>query len=425
MNNLYYSLLTKDQVKSKTNSIVNEQKSIMLSKVNMTSFKKDSVILENKLNEFFYGNNRSNDQYYNRAIEIANQAFDERWKNYPFTLDANKLTASTAAMQAKGINFVNRTSTLDEVKSVVAAITELFKTINPTPKLQEALNRISKIQSVSNWKDVREVNGIVASILYGNKTVYGEAFELPLAAFGAMVTQGVDATVDDVLNKYFMAQNRSSTSVNISKVPEAQRQRLNFSRTQQINEGLMLQYSNPTQDKVDVSFRFADTDYAISAKSYSSLYKDIHILGGTSLAVPVLNLFDTDFTNIYLSRLFYSGMSLEKTHEALRVGILLMALSGYGTGQDKNADTFVLNDKSKKHIYVRNISQIINSIVKQNNWSAVKFANGIAAGTIPDIPLHNYCKKHKGGPVIPAMINDLHRQKLMVSIKGTAIKNSI
>ena len=129
-----------------------------------------------------------------------------------------------------------------------------------------------------------------------------------------------------------------------------------------MNEGhTELIYANPTKDKVDVKLNFKGVQYNISAKSYSNAtHRWIHILGGTSLAVPIMNFGTKQFVSLYLSALYTGHSSLAQIHDAVKATILVFALMG---DKGETADTFVMNDKTKKYIYVRSIADIVNSII--------------------------------------------------------------
>jgi hypothetical protein len=96
---------------------------------------------------------------------------------------------------------------------------------------------------------VRDLNGIVASIMFGNKTAYGDAFEYPLAALASLLENGADATTDELLDAF--AKNlqggvRSKSYLNISHVSKKDRKFLNIKNSIPINNGAILEYSNPT-----------------------------------------------------------------------------------------------------------------------------------------------------------------------------------
>ena len=72
---------------------------------------------------------------------------------------------------------------------------------------------------------VKSINAMIASVLFGNKTVYGDAFELPLAAFAMLIDNEIETKVDDIDN-YWIANATSATSVNITGLSKADRKKL-------------------------------------------------------------------------------------------------------------------------------------------------------------------------------------------------------
>lgn len=290
-------------------------------------------------------------------------------------------------------------------------------------KWSSIIAKIYSLQSLSEWSDVRDLNGIVASIMFGNKTAYGDAFEYPLAAFASLLENGADATTDELLDtfaKNLQGGARSKSYLNVSHVSKKDRKFLNIKNSIPINNGAILEYSNPTQDKIDVVLKLDGSTFNISAKSYSSIYKDIHILGGASLAASVLNLSSENFVSHYLTELYRSG-DLNDLHEAVRLNILFMSLTGAGSSENQ-ADTFVLNDKASRRIYVRNMSDIVSYVASGSKWAYLDINGG--GSEIPDSALRNY-QRIKVKNTIGSMLTAMHAIKLQVSIKGTAIKNAI
>jgi hypothetical protein len=96
------------------------------------------------------------------------------------------------------------------------------------------------------------------------------------------------------------------------------------------------EFSMPTDDKVDVNFDFNDELFKISAKNYKDPLKSgIHIVSGTSLLAMLLDADSSvDFVNHYLnitsSNPGDSGL-IESAHRAVKLTILLKALTGYTT----------------------------------------------------------------------------------------------
>lgn len=398
-----------------------------MTQLTRANFNKDTSSLETLLNNFFYGKQGETfNKYYDRASDLAMQAFNEKYSSYPFELVLDKMSAK---FTHPTIRFIKRDDDLNQIKQIATEIQNWLdqQGLQSDEKLK-IIQNIQKLQSISEWKDVSSLNGIVASIMFGNKTVYGDAFEYPLAALSALISQGVDATEEDLLKEFsnnaLKGQSRSTSTLNISKLSKADKKQLNIKNSIIINDGLEMKYSNPTQDKIDVVLNLNGETFNISAKSYASIYKNIHILGGTPLSVPVLNLSSVDFVSHYLTELYKENGDLFSIHEAVRLNILFMSLTGSEQSKQE-ADTFVINDKGHRRIFVRSMSDIIHYIANSNKWSNVMI-NGNSI-EIPDTPLRNYQKvatENKMKHCIGNMISLMHAQKLSVSIKGTTVRDS-
>ena len=134
-------------------------------------YEKNTVALEKALNDFFYMKTGDNyEQYYTRASNLASEAFNERYQNYPFELSMDKMTAK---FSNPNISFLKQeTATLEKAKDLAKEITSYMDRVNiKNEKWQEILAKIEQLQSLSNWNDVKDLNGIVASILLSSKTL--------------------------------------------------------------------------------------------------------------------------------------------------------------------------------------------------------------------------------------------------------------
>lgn len=405
---------------SSPTAVANFQRQTILRQLQSTQFKKDTSTLERTLNDFFYNKTGSNfNQYYERASSLATEAFNEAYSNYPFELNMEKMTAKFAN---SNIHFLNKeTATLQQVKSVANEIELMMsRTGMKRDKWNVILNKIKTLQNLSDWKDVQDLNGIVASIMFGNKTAYGDAFEYPLAMFALLLDNGVDAEVDKLLDNYLHGGKRSKSYLDISHISKKDRQELKIKNSVTINDGATLEYTNPTQDKLDVRLILDDTTFNISAKSYSNIYQDIHILGGAALTVPVLNLSSVNFVSHYLTELYRNG-DLQSLHEAVRLNILFTALTGAGSSTNE-ADTFVLNDKANRKIYVRSMPELVQYIANKAKWKYLNINN--QGAEIPDQPLRNY-QTRVGKHAVGEMLALMHTIKLSVSIRGTAVKSAL
>lgn len=421
-----YKILSKSDSDMSVNRIAQLQREKILNDISKRQYNKKTVQLEKSLNNFFYGKQGTDyKKYYAKAAQLAEEAFDEKYKKH-FSLSMDNLSAKFTAGKLQFINQkkFNKLNTAQQTDMILQTIADIENTIfsmgiNNT-KITETLNRIKSVQNQSLWSDAKDINGIIASLLFGNKTVYGDAFEMPLAAFSALIDNGIEATTADLMQRVTGAE-RSKSTLNIAGIDKKSRTALKINRTHIINDGLTLEYNNPTQDKVDVVLKFKGQSYNLSAKSYTSVYNNIHILGGTPLTAPVLNLSLVDFVSHYLTQLYYDNGILDDLHSAMRLNILFMALAGAGQSAAQ-ADTFVLNDKTNKKIYVRNIADIITTIVHENKWQSM-LINDIPGGPIPDQPLRSFKWKQSKNPIVD-MISAMHQIKLYVSLKGTAVRDA-
>ena len=401
------------------NASVQAQKKQILSQLKKTA-SKDYSGLENELNSYFYKENKSS-SFMEKVIKIASEEFSKKWENY-------SLTSGSYTAVAKGVYFLStkKKYSKQNINKLVDSLEKLFTSGGlPSEKIQSKINEVrSMMQDASTETEVliKNINDLVAySYAGGPKTRYGDAFEYPLAAFAAMLEHKGEEVSNKVLKESFdknlQATNRSKSYISIQDLSKDIVEKLNIKGMVMSEDGMRLEYSNPTQDKIDVSLSFEGEDYNISAKSYRDI-SEIHILSGSALTQPVLNLSNPDFLNNYFYAL-YEGLDLKKLHQGVKANILLMSLSGAGSSAH-NADTFVVNNKKTRKIYVRSIAQMVQDIVSKNKYNYLIINGG---KEIPDQSLRNY--KNKG--VLPdeatasMMISEMHQQKLNISIKGSIL----
>lgn len=419
-----YKLLLneKDQEKALSPSVAaNKQRKAIMEKLNNTRYySRDMESLEKMLNDFFYyeKNQVTKDKYYDKAIALAEEEFEKAY-NEKFVLDPTTLTAKR--INKGSISFLKEADFTAEKAIALAKEIELLLGDDISEKAQQIITKIKTAQDLSNWDDVKDINGIVASILYGNKTVYGDAFEYPLAAIAALMKQEVeevDKDVTEIFNEDTLLGKRKSPHVlNISRISTQDLGNLSIHGSVQVNKGVSLEYTTTAQDKVDVALTFKEQEYNMSAKSYYDTNKEIGLTGGLPLTAPVLNLSSVDFVNQYLTQLYLNG-DLQDIHKALRLNILFMSLTGSQTGPKIAANAFVLNDKKRKRIFVRSMKDIVNYIANNDKWEFFKI-NDRPNGVIPDEPLRG---KYN---TVASVINEMHKIKLTTSLKGRVIKDSI
>lgn len=408
---------------------INQQRRMIIDRIHIQKTVQNAQLLEERLNQLFYAKKGDDyEKYYDRAIKLASAAFEERYQEYPFELDSTTLTAHFAN---KDVHFLNKdTAKLQEVKQVAKAVEALLeRTGKSNDRTVEILSKIAQLQNLSEWKDVQSLNGIIASIMFGNKTIYGDAFEYALSAFSTVVNNSADKTINELLDEFAKNQqgaSRSSSYFDISHVSKQDRKDLHISGTVPINEGAELVYKNTTQDKVDVILNLDGVQYNVSAKSYYNT-SEIGILGGASLLQPVINLSSVNFVSWYLSALYdekYGANLLPEIHDTLRINILLMALTGQGDSHQNLADTFILNDKARKHIYVRTIYDLIYNMITSNKIVQYMIINDNGSN-IPDESLRNFQSKLEPNATnkVASMLNAMHQIKLNVALKGRAIRD--
>ena len=129
--------------------------------------------------------------------------------------------------------------------------------------------------------------------------------------------------------------------------------------------------ANETQDKLDVIFNWDGAQLNVTAKNYN--LKDssstIHLVSGTSLLYLIQNE-DAYFVNHWLNIMGNVSRSskiidnLQDAHLSMKLTIFVKALTGQRLGRAGEADTFILNWRSQKRVYVLSVTDIIYTVSK-------------------------------------------------------------
>ena len=194
-----------------------------------------------------------------------------------------------------------------------------------------------------------------------------------------------------------------------------------------ISSAASFQFQSTSQDRLGVIFNYDNDVFQISSANYSlgSTNKQIYLIQGIPLMNLISNMGQIDFVNHWLNCISTGEGAVEtnriqQAHILMKLSIFATALNNY-KGVGGSADTFILNNRAERRIYVRSIqdmayqmSQIFmetngeNKMVSISNYP--KTINNIWVGDM------DYKSRSLAQQRISNLINSLHGYSLSVSI---------
>ena len=147
------------------------------------------------------------------------------------------------------------------------------------------------------------------------------------------------------------------------------------------------QLTKTPNDKTDVIFRWNGNKLNVSAKNLAMKHasQKIGLVNKTPLFYLIQNIQNTEFVNHWLNAVSVNKERIKEekiadtytfrkeAHQAMKVEILLLALTGQHLGITSAADTFIINWRSKKTVYVLSMSEILGLAI--NDLDKVVFSN--------------------------------------------------
>lgn len=390
---------------NKAQSIFEAQRKKML--LSVFSTKGNVVGLEKYLNGFLYGREiggkKIADEEWKKFEEKFYASFNENFANFGVRFENGNLLQAYAK---KSIPDDTALISVNRIKQYINSIENAVKkmnskgtaNVNDIAKFNQAIDGLNIfLQSASgdgtiNLKSIPEsqsilnvVNKVLTNITFPTSLATGSALEHFLAAAGNYATEKAnieaDRIVDSVLSKVVGQEGSVAvfpTSQFSHYVDINQLQSL-VSKTWKLNEYSNLEMQMATQDKLDVILNWNGDTFNVTAKNYSLKdHRDLRLVSGSPLLV-FLNGEDSNFINHWLNIVTFNGkeskvdQNFNLAHEAMKITILVKALTGQGTGKKGIADTFIVNNRSEGKIHVFSTKDIIDKVT-QNLDTNAKFS---------------------------------------------------
>lgn len=326
-----------------------------------------------------------------------------------------------------------------QIQQFDATIANLKKFIAESQK--DNIVEIKDLSTNLKAKDiVNQINAAFATLKFPKQAATGEVFEDFLTIAGLYAEGKAGQISDKLIEKTLLGGQRSNVLIHGSNFSsdfvdlDKLRKSGAFSKTGSFDSNTNYTFKEGfTQDKLDVQINWYGDTLNISAKNYK--LKDdsdkIHLVSGTSLLYIMQNE-NVDFINHWLNTVTVNSFLsndepmnknlLQEAHTTMKTIILAKALTGQNLGRNGVADTFVLNHRTKKKIYVWTTKQFFDACEKNiNNLSFKNYPNTIKntwVGTDKNIPNQASAKDR-----ISNLIAKVHTYKLHVSVAQKHFSN--
>lgn len=347
--------------------------------------------LKNELDNLLYPKNAEGEEKASEIIKAAEhkmtEQFGEKLGNLgtasgnhdyrvtnKYQISANDSIAEIAEL----LNSLFDNLTDAQLNKYLARINNIKLEVDAEIKRIQAITEggLSGDKKVNNYL-VYKINKLLQNIFYGNIYLQSGQF------FEYLVTE---VEKQKVLDSWAENQIDEVVVANTGSKKTGQLKNFYFGGQWQ-GKDVSGQYSfkdSKITTKVDIS----TASYNLSLKNLSSLSKKTRLQGdylnknsGTLLRQFLSNeLIEDDFASAYLKQLCETeqGVNIEYNHRLiLKQALFIIALTGYGQGQEK-VDYLVVNDQASRRIVVAPVGQIINKTI--NNYKMISVPTGIFKG---------------------------------------------
>lgn len=445
---------------AKATKIFNKQKEHMMKNIkttNSANLKEIEKYLNSLLHNKGINTNFASEEAYKEFMKIVNEAFNSTFKGFTFSeggwvnrpkgyekINSKNITLSTLKKYKITLDKINQKIS-NKTKIDQGVKDELLSTLNEINKIiseSEKNNKKGK-SHVAGEDIINKINNALKKATLPYAGAIGAGFENFLGIASVLADSKAENLSDKEVREMakelkkqgsskVVGDATSQVTLDLSKMDQ---NLVNLNRVkhslgkgwQQIDEhNEYLIGANETQDKVDVIFKWKDEELNVSAKNYNLTDKqDVHILTGSSLLYMIQHE-NADFINHWLNTIAYGEEdefleidNFNLAHEAMKVTLLVKALTGQGLGRASSADTFILNARKSgggSKVYVWSMKELLDNLTKNLNKN-VKFSgypNKLKMSWAGD---SDYPDTSLAQTRITNLLLSLHNQKISVSIR--------
>ena len=387
---------------SDVTSVFNQQRKMLKSRIPSTN-SSNLKGLENFLNGMMYGKDDDGKAYDEVAIKelqkLVETEFQKAYSNFDINFkNGIEVYHPEQGTQAQRISIKTLHNYLKTIQNMVNGSIKLSKTANIN-EIESVLNQLETyLKSNSQQTGMISLkNDLVAADLIPqinrvlkmqslpwNKAI-GDVFEYWLALASQYADGLAEVESDKIIEQCVKGTSKSGIQISFDKfssdyvdIDQIANSGVFKQGWQRIDDSNSFMFDKPIQNKLDVLFKWDGDELRISAKNYklADSGKLIHLVSGTSL-LYLIQAENVDFINHWLNCVAGSksnnlGKILQDAHTTMKLTLFVQALTGMNQGSGF-ADTFVLNNRTKKHIYVRSMKEILDAV--ENNVEAIKISN--------------------------------------------------
>ena len=346
------------------------------------------------------------------------------------TDNTNTITINRANSIVKSLNKVVTGLTSGAIQKkgldVSAAQKEIERTIK---QLNSLIDQHS--QDKSEKIDLNNINGLKDSInkalglLSFNLTMIGDAFEMWLQGAAAAIQNNVDIAVDKIGNTLGSTTSRAGVNINAFDEELVDLNSLaEMTDMSYTNGSTRIESKVSSQNKADLAITWNNQTLMVSAKNYGfSSSNLVSLVSGTNLFTILLNE-NASFVNHVLNITTLNDTNhLDQAHKAIKLITLWKAITGAGLGKNNTSNTFILNNRKLKTIYVLDAVRLYQQLIKvidqgveftfSGNETELAGINRWIGGPTPDA---NQAKQR-----ITTLLAKLHAYKVGVKFDASQI----
>lgn len=432
--------------------IYNTQKEQMLSNINSFKSQNNNNLseLSEKLTQLIYGARNGDgrgvaDEIFKKFQNIVERIFNEKFSNFDINWNTMSVYSKIKPINEKKKNFSKKElekykNLLDnEMERLKSGMTNFSKNGNLEQigiAINQLENAIEKVkQTNENFEPqgnfIDDINAAIYAESFPYALAIGDVFENFLGVAQYVLNNNIEKKEDDIIKelseKIVGTTGKSLVTIDKTKFSE---DFVNFNSSGNLYVTDDLTYeitSNKTQDKLDVIFDWNGDTLNITAKNYSLRddTQQISLVSGTSLLYLIQNE-NPYFVNHWLNLVSHSnssGLDLSEGHNAMKITIFAKALTGQLLGRGGEADTFVLNWRAQKKVYVLPVGDIIKA-------AASNIENMVV---IHGYPENGYSLSWVGGPKfdignamqrITFLLGQIRNTKIKVAMDRAAVEKA-
>lgn len=346
---------------------------------------RDQEQLAQLLNALLYKKEKSrdaiDDEVWNKIEPKIYEAFQTKYNGY------NLNQSLGVYRQAKKITDNTDTITINRANSIVKSLEKVVeglysgaiqkKGLDAGTKMNEINGIIEQLNdlirqskgepiNLKNMKEFKNSINTALGLLSFNLKMVGDAFEMWLQGAAAAIQNNVDIAVDKIGNTIGSTTSRAGVNINaFDKYLVDLNSLAEMTDMSYTNGSTRIESKVSSQNKADLAITWNNQTLMVSAKNYGfSSSNLVSLVSGTNLFTILLNE-NASFVNHVLNITTLNDTNhLDQAHKAIKLITLWKAITGAGLGKNNTSNTFILNNRKLKTIYVLDTVRLYQQLIK-------------------------------------------------------------